>query len=496
LLIVLTLLLWLRPAALLHVYEIESHAENFSNWLPKPVQIILTVAAVRLFAQHCRVLDAWVTKYRAQAQATLDALPMVPTAAGFVPLPVRVGGLGNLIAQPGPESLSPYFRSHRRTIQIIGPGGAGKTCLSYQIARWLQDETSSKALLGHPAVVIWLDEDTTDITATLKGHLRSSLGLDMDLPLGLFSALCRKARLALFIDRVSERRTETVCAVQKVYAQTQIKLLIVTSRVKLVFEGSGDVCFFPEHLDSSTLLYFVTALLQGYENLGGFGQLTDQLRLGERFIPMLQTSLLPAGVPVTPLLVRLFVERAIEALRATNSLEGLPRSVPDLYFDYLKRLNPKGAAQSISDEGMLRACQRLAVASIVPGFLPKEIPLPEARTAVDPDGATIQKLVESGVLAQRSAGAESILRFALDPVAEYLAAFALAREAGASEESWERLASSIDNQERAKGFGLALRLTLERYSQDFGWAEAWPEPCLSGSRASPSLARKRSIGIS
>jgi hypothetical protein len=88
----------------------------------------------------------------------------------------------------------------------------------------------------------------------------------MDLPPVLFSALCRKARLALFIDRVSERRTETVCAVQKVYAQTQIKLLIVTSRVKLVFEGSGDVCFFPEHLDSSTLLYFVTALLQGYEN--------------------------------------------------------------------------------------------------------------------------------------------------------------------------------------------------------------------------------------
>jgi photosystem II stability/assembly factor-like uncharacterized protein len=475
LLITLSFLLWLRPASLLGVYVLEGYAEGFSDWVSKPLQILLTIAVVRPFAQHSRVLDAWVRAQRSRSRVALNGSPTATLADGFVPLPVRVSSrTGKLIKQPGPDELAPLFRSQRATVQILGPGGAGKTSLAYQIARWMLDEADSLVLLGQPAIVIWMDEDTTDIMATLKIHLRRTLDLEDDLPVALLNALCRRGRIVVVFDRASERRKDTLEALQKVHGQTQISKIMVTSRVRLNFGGGDDTCLYPEFLDSSTLLYFVTSLLHSYENLGGFSRLTDQLKLGERFVPILQTSLLPAGVPVTPLLVRLFVERAIESLQSTGSMDLLPSSVPDLYFDFLKRLNPHDVPDAVSDEELVDACRRLATVSVEPDFLPKEMTLSEAHAVLGSDGTgIIPRLVENGVLAKRTAGAETIMRFSLDPLAEYLAAFASAREAGSSKQAWERLIAKVGVEDRAKGFGVALRLTWERYHMDFKWPEVW-----------------------
>ena len=294
---------------------------------------------------------------------------------------------------------------------------------------------------------------------------------------------CKANIETLPFDRVSERRSEVIENLERVHGHLGLNALILTSRRHLDFAGTADVCVYPEPLGSGTLLYFVTALLQQHENLGGFGKLTDQLRLGERFIPMLRTKLMPTDVPVTPLLVRLFTDRAIDSMLKHGSLDDLPTSVPDLYFAYLRRVNPE---EALSHSQMLRATQAVAILSVEPDFVPKEFTGKQARDALlapsleVEDPPELSQLVNNGVLALRHSGAEQLFRFVLDPVAEYVGAFALAQRAGVSAAAWEVLRSKVEDSEKSKGFALALKLTWERYHAELRWPSVWsplhPDP--------------------
>jgi hypothetical protein len=389
-----------------------------------------------------------------------------------------VGEQDTLLEHPKPEDLSKLFARPRVVVQIVGPGGAGKTSLAMQVARWLFDAENDGVLMGHPTIVVLLDEDTTDIRAAVKGRIRSWLELDDDIPDRLLDVLLKKRRLVVLFDRVSERRPEVISAVERVHSRVALNALLVTSRRTLNFEGTSHQSLHPEPLGSGTLLYFVTALLRDHEDFGGFSHLTDQLRLGEQFIPLLRTEVIPGDIPVTPLLVRLFVDRAIERLRTYDSLEKLPTSIPDLYFDYLRRVNPTDTGHSvISHSEMLRAAQTVAILALGSDLVPKEFSESEAQSALpahEDDGPRVlDRLLENGVLSRRDSGAETILRFVLDPVAEYLAAFAYAQRAGSHGTAWADLINNAEAAEHADGFALALKLTWERYHRELGWAPAF-----------------------
>ncbi len=63
-----------------------------------------------------------------------------------------------------------------------------------------------------------------------------------------------------------------------------------------------------------------------------------------------------------------------------------------------------------------------------------------------------------------------LVAFALDPIAEYVAAFAHAEDCGRDERRWSDLRAKVAEQgDDAAGFGEALRVTHEVYSRDLGW---------------------------
>ena len=72
----------------------------------------------------------------------------------------------------------------------------------------------------------------------------------------------------------------------------------------------------------------------------------------------------PRELPVTPLLVKLFVERALERAKPSSKpdLDDPPRSVPEVYFDYLRGLNPDdpSADNYLSDDVMMEAVKLIA----------------------------------------------------------------------------------------------------------------------------------------
>ena len=67
-------------------------------------------------------------------------------------------------------------------------------------------------------------------------------------------------------------------------------------------------------------------------------------------------------------------------------------------------------------------------------------------------------------------GAGPIFGFALDPVAEFAAAYRYAEESGAEREKWVLLENRIARLEKQpSGFLSALKITIRAYSIPLGW---------------------------
>ena len=123
----------------------------------------------------------------------------------------------------------------------------------------------------------------------------------------------------------------------------------------------------------------------------------------------------------------------------------------------------------------MKAAIALGKIALRPNFIPKEFAPEAAREALKKigwvrfDGVDpIERLKANGVIVQKQIGAYSRLRFVLDPIAEFLAAFAYAEECGANEEAWKQ--KFDETSVAALGFHIALQLIRQAYGSRLGWA--------------------------
>jgi hypothetical protein len=181
---------------------------------------------------------------------------------------------------------------------------------------------------------------------------------------------------------------------------------------------------------------------------------------------------------VTPLLVKLYVEKALRLKGVGDSLDELPKSIPDTYFEFLRVVNPQdvGAKNRLSEEEMFVAAEVMARIALGEDFVSKEFRTSTARSALNgacrrklEEADPIQRLVDNGVLRREQAGTDALLRFTLDPVAEFLCAGACAKEFGSDPERWNNLDQKISERgAAAEGFQQALRLTRQSYRIPIG----------------------------
>ena len=125
----------------------------------------------------------------------------------------------------------------------------------------------------------------------------------------------------------------------------------------------------------------------------------------------------------------------------------MPDAVPDVFVDYLRRLNSGRAKPDgpLADDTFIQAAQTLASVSLGNNLVPQDF-LPDAAVAAltregmanDQACALIDRLVASGVIERRNPGGNVLLRFGLDPAAEYLAAIRqLFKLRTAGREEWQ-----------------------------------------------------------
>jgi hypothetical protein len=188
----------------------------------------------------------------------------------------------------------------------------------------------------------------------------------------------------------------------------------------------------------------------------------------------------------------------------------MPEAVPDVFVDYLRRLNSgeEGAPRPVPDDLFIRAAQVVASMSLGKNLVPQDFSPEDAAGALKRDGvngqesALINRLVASGVVERRTPGGYIVLKFSLDPAAEYLAAIRqLFKMKAASPEEWQSyllsLKQTVGYPKGPEGYLTALAICYKFYKRDFSlpevsfpWENVFPTLGISDQTSLITLTQK------
>jgi photosystem II stability/assembly factor-like uncharacterized protein len=470
----------LRPRTVLAIYESDWMGALLDASGPKGLVLvfrgILNASLLPMFVRTHRVLDSWVEYNRDAIVTQFIEQTKVRGVGGYVPLPVSVASAGvtYIVEQPSPEMLRSALSKPRVLIQVVGPGGVGKTTLACAIADW----GDRGDLAAHRILPLWISENTDDLLSVIEGKLKSAIG--REIPRLFILALLKRQRLLVVFDGLSERDELTVQHVSTIHRDVPANLLVVTSRKAMEFDGVPVDAIGPQPLDERSLVRFVSTALSVDENAKEhFGTVESQIDLALRIARVLESS----GVShrtkqITPLVAEKCIRRAIALVRQGLPLDDLPRSVPAVYLDYVRDVARVGPPASVDD--LLAASTAAAALAVgdqyVPRAVKKRAVLAAASEVMAESVATacLDALLASNVIAERQVGAEAFVQFTHDPVCEYLAAMAMAHRCGSSDAMWTGLLERV-NAAGATGFETALVQVWHVYGTSLGWSDVVPE---------------------
>jgi hypothetical protein len=365
--VVLTGLLYLSPKSLLWlqnrigIYELLDKLPA-GEWMAV-AQFLARATILPFFAEHQSCLDAWCDRYGKRVSEEflrsadlLQSLPEFLQASAqdgarrrvklpYAQVPVAWGATGEALpANKG--AFAKLFAGSSTLIQIVGRGGNGKSFLAMECGRWAADSSSPARLVDHPMLPILVDEESSDLLATIQGKFFYWLGEKEKPNVLLLRALIREKRLLLVLDRTSERSAATKEHIRTAHRDHPFNAIIITSREVIEMPDRIPTLLYPQPLAEGSLVDFIKTILpafngSGSESLTAAG-LADRLQRGilARPTPIEDQKSMDRRRLVSPLLVALYVQRASRLLAGGSTLETLSISLPDVYFDYLCSLNP------------------------------------------------------------------------------------------------------------------------------------------------------------
>jgi hypothetical protein len=298
-------------------------------------------------------------------------------------------------------------------VWINGVGGSGKSSLSFRMARTAVDKNG-----GGPLPIL-IDEDWE---GPLVDHVTLLLRLDDRIPTRtMVEVLGSTGDLYPVIDSLSERgMPDAIDRVADAMGSGPFKSLVVTSRQPA---PAGKIW---QSFKMITALPITAAQVPEY--VAAYAPPDRRAQVLERIDPLVTDERL-----LSPLFLRFAIERALEGpVTSTNTL--------DLILQYVEAL--RAGKLDLSADDMLRSATIVAKEAVRESLAPREleqsflrgvlikeadvIPFMNAKNdkSVDP-AAIIEMLVECGLLNRNRTNRR--LQFAYDPVAEQLAAHAVAQ---------------------------------------------------------------------
>lgn len=417
-----------------------------------------TLLLVGFLQYHPRVLDAWVSKFRGKVAQVFESSFITEQNKLYVETPVQL----DRIALPHitPRELRGAFSRDRACILIWGEGGSGKTSLAYRIAAWGMSEYGSMRPTKHCMLPIVIEEDVSLISGNdrdklievIRGKLKNTIG-GSEAPRECFvRELLRKKRLLLLVDGLSELSLTTRDLFRPIDPQFDANALIITSRFEENLDGIMKATLHPMRIEGNRLSSFMEAYLS---KRGKREEFSD----AEFFEGCKSLSSMVGKRDMTVLLAKLFAEQMISA-KDGDLGNALPQSIPDLMLEYLNRINRRHVG--IDDRALHTAVKIIAWECLRKNLRPAPAKFSTISEALGEDRKAILRFLEDELQLIATLGAaRDKIRFALDPLAEYLAALYLVEANRDDEPAWHSFLDYADSMPGApqsiREFMLALR---------------------------------------
>jgi hypothetical protein len=456
-------LLWLRPLWLLRINDTLRTYVDFQL----PPQLgglkvsLRDLLFVRWFNYHPRVLDAWVAKFLPTARERFEDSDTVKDRQVYVDAPVDLDGA--LLPDLAAKHLQGPFGRKQRCLLIWGEGGSGKTALVCQVAKWAMADEEGERLCKHRMLPILIEQELNynvpagqhPFLEAIRGQLRLLIGGLQAIPPELLDCLLRQRRLLVIVDHFSEMSEATRQHIRPGDPTFPANALVVTSRVDENLDRVAKTIVKPQRIQGNYLSSFMEAYLT---KRGKRSLFPDQ----EYFVACGRLSQMVGTRNITVLLAKLFAEQMI-ALKEQSEERELPDNIPDLMLSYLNELNRGATADDLDDRTVHAAARIIAWECLRGSLRPADAPWDAVHTALGeskPDKRS--DYLEKRLRLIRTIGpAHDQVRFALDPLAEYLAGLHLVEKYGPEEDKWRELLQrgqiTPGGPGGIKGFLLAVR---------------------------------------
>ena len=430
------------------------------------VKFKVPLSRLLLLKYHPRVLDAWVKENLDKADNNFQLNKTVKEREIHIPIPVTLKD--KTIPELSGQDLQSTSKKKRFCLLISGEGGAGKTSLACQIAKWGMADEADKRLCEHRMLPVLIEQEleSQDLTKAIRGKLQDLINAVKPISEELLDNLLRQRRLIVIVDHLSEMSEATRQKIQPNSANFPVNALIVTSRLKENL-GVNKTVLKPLRVQGNRLSKFMDAYL---EKKGKRDLFDDE----EYFDACRRLSRMVGERNITVLLARMYADQLISDLEGT-AVDNLPENIPELMLSYLNRLNRtveklnqckelsvQKDAQIVAWECLkqtyqpTRAMHEDVVTALAAAF--KETEDIEARKQ---DAETRLQYLEQRLRLIQTVEPGDKIRFVLDPLAEYLAAICLVEYCRDSKEKWNEFLTSVDavqgSLDAIQGFLLAVR---------------------------------------
>jgi HEAT repeat protein len=396
--------------------------------------------------QHgTRVLDAWVYAHISVAKAEFASKGTVKDRNVYISLPVTLDGA--ILPTLATESLRPTFEKGQAYLLICGEGGAGKTSLACQIAKWAMAEEGTR-LCPHLMLPV-LIEDEIDISVgsaknplneAIRGQLRVLIQSEVPIPEKLLLELLKRKRVLVIVDHLSEMSEGTRKQISPAQPDFPVNALVVTSRIEERLDGVSKTVLKPMRVQGNQLSSFMDAYLT---SIGKRSLFND-----EQFFEVCRTlSVMVGKRDITILLAKLYADQRI-AIREGTANDELARNIPELMLSYLNNIN-RSATDLDPDDRMVQKVAKIIAWECVKDKFRSTVAKRESillALAGESKPAELMRYAENRLRLIHTRGPDkNQIRFALDPLAEYLAALHWVDSYGNNQTSWEAFFNSIDS---------------------------------------------------
>jgi HEAT repeat protein len=407
-----------------------------------------------------RALDAWILKRVSNARQRFVEKETVRDRMIYIATPMRLDETEVVI--PNNKRFQSKANRGRFCFLIWGESGAGKTSLACQFGRWAMEDDPENRLCKHFMLPVLLEqnfdfripEGKAAFKEAARGQLEALIDDTQPISDDLCEHLLRFRRILVIVDRFSEMNDETRKQINPGLPNFSANALVVTSRFKERLDEVPKTTFQPLRVERERLSSFMEAYLTQREKKDLF---TDP----EYFDACSQLSRIVGERNITVLLAKLYAEQMI-ARKEGNVSDDLPNNIPDLMLSYLNELNTTTANSKFNDRTVQKDAKIIAWQCLLETYKPSSALRENVINALG-ENEPEQRIshLEKLRLIQTVGVSEDRIRFALDPLAEYLAALFLVEWNRDDEPAWNYFLEGLERRsesiEPVREFLMALR---------------------------------------